>query len=463
MKSFFSDPARWQKIKLLGLDGLVVISVFLLSYTLRIVAYEQGPISQVPVRLTFLFPLAVLLHLVSFYIFGLYDDRIARNRKLLLINLILSVGAATFCIVLLSYIFPQAQMGRIILAMHVLLMVLAVFTWRFLVSRTNVRRSSVPVLIIGWGELSRKLAGFISQTTSGYRLGALLATNPGEGPQSVGNPAPVFHNFDEAMDCCNAQTIVVNSGFGERNDLKSRLVDIKFQGADIFNGPDFYKQMLGRVPANEISEEWLLYTNPTTSFRPNLYQHFKNVMDIAMAMTVLTMTSPFLLLVALLIKLDSKGPVFFSQERLGLNERPFTLYKFRTMVVDAEKHVGPCWAGENDPRFTRMGRFLRQTRLDEFPQFINVLKGEMSLVGPRPIRRYFADIFAEKFPFYRLRFKVKPGITGWAQVNMNYVNTEDDQYEKLEYELFYLYHQSLFLDAVIVLKTIQSMLRMKGG
>jgi lipopolysaccharide/colanic/teichoic acid biosynthesis glycosyltransferase len=178
---------------------------------------------------------------------------------------------------------------------------------------------------------------------------------------------------------------------------------------------------------------------------------------------VLLLSSPLFLLTALLIKLDSRGPVFFRQERLGEFERPFTLMKFRTMVDNAEQKTGPCWAKDNDPRFTRVGKFLRKTRLDEFPQFINVLKGDMSIVGPRPIRQHFAEIFARKFPFYRLRFKVKPGITGWAQVNMNYVNSDEDQYEKLEYEFYYLYHQSLFLDLFIILKTVQSVVRMKGG
>jgi lipopolysaccharide/colanic/teichoic acid biosynthesis glycosyltransferase len=186
-------------------------------------------------------------------------------------------------------------------------------------------------------------------------------------------------------------------------------------------------------------------------------------MDVIVSTVILLIFLPFFLAIALLIKLDSKGPVLFRQERLGMNETPFTLLKFRTMVDNAEQKCGPCWAMKNDPRLTKTGRILRITRLDEVPQFFNVLKGDMSLVGPRPIRKHFADIFAEKFPFYRLRFKLKPGITGWAQVNMDYVNTDEDQYDKLEYEFYYLYHQAMFLDFFILLKTAQAILKMRGG
>lgn len=463
MNSYWKNPVQHRKIKILILDAVLVAMVILMSYTFRIVVYEQDTISQLPARMTFLFPLAIVIHLVSFYVFGLYEIIGKNNKKLLFVNVFLSVASATLGIALLSYIFPEAKMGRILLGTHFFSMILVIYIWRSFFAPIFVQSSTQPVLLIGWNDLGKKIAQFISQATSGYKIEALMVLGPEEHPKTLGNPAPVYSSFDEAMSNRKVQTIVINKGIGPRNELKSKLVDIKFQGADIYYGPDFYKQMLGRIPAKEVSEDWLLYSSPTRPYRPDLYLHFKNVLDIVLSFTILFLSSPFLLLVAVFIKLDSKGPVLFTQERLGLYEKPFTLYKFRTMVVDAEKDMGPCWAGKNDTRFTRMGRILRKARLDEFPQFINVLKGDMSLVGPRPIRRYFADIFAEKFPFYRLRFKVKPGITGWAQVKMGYVNTDEDQYEKLEYELFYLYHKSLFLDALIVLKTVQSMLKMRGG
>jgi lipopolysaccharide/colanic/teichoic acid biosynthesis glycosyltransferase len=154
--------------------------------------------------------------------------------------------------------------------------------------------------------------------------------------------------------------------------------------------------------------------------------------------------------------------VLFKQERLGENLKPFTLMKFRTMVVDAEKECGPVWSSECDPRVTKVGKVLRKTRLDEIPQLINVLKGDMSFVGPRPIRKHFADMLAEKIPYYRMRFLVKPGVTGWAQVKHDYAGSEEGQAEKLEYDLFYIQNQSLLFDLYIFLKTIQTIIFRPG-
>ena len=171
---------------------------------------------------------------------------------------------------------------------------------------------------------------------------------------------------------------------------------------------------------------------------------------------------PFLLISALAIKLDSAGPVFFIQERLGQNEVPFRLYKLRTMIHNAEQFTGPQWSTEDDPRITRVGRVLRKLRLDELPQLFNVLKGEMSVMGPRPIRKHFADVLAQEVPYYRLRFLAKPGLTGWAQVNYDYAGSKEGQSEKLQYDLFYLVHQSIWLDLYILFKTIKVMVWGKG-
>jgi exopolysaccharide biosynthesis polyprenyl glycosylphosphotransferase len=188
----------------------------------------------------------------------------------------------------------------------------------------------------------------------------------------------------------------------------------------------------------------------------------KDISDKFIAFSGLVLSAPLMLLCALAIGLSSRGPVFFKQERLGRNEKPFTLIKFRTMIDNAEKETGPKWAGEHDPRITSVGRFLRKTRLDELPQFFNVLKGDMSVVGPRPIRKHFADILAQDIPYYHLRFAVKPGITGWAQVCSDYAGSVEGQREKLGYDLHYIRNQSLFFDLLILLKTVKTVLLQKG-
>jgi lipopolysaccharide/colanic/teichoic acid biosynthesis glycosyltransferase len=169
-----------------------------------------------------------------------------------------------------------------------------------------------------------------------------------------------------------------------------------------------------------------------------------------------------MLIVAAAVKLDSRGSVFFLQERLGLHEVPFNVRKFRTMVEDAEALTGPTWAEENDPRVTRVGRLLRKTRLDELPQLLNILQGEMGLVGCRPIRRHFADQLGAHIPFYSLRFSIRPGLTGWAQVQGDYGGSVEGHVEKFEYELYYLVNSSLFMDVFILLKTLQVVLFGRG-
>jgi exopolysaccharide biosynthesis polyprenyl glycosylphosphotransferase len=186
------------------------------------------------------------------------------------------------------------------------------------------------------------------------------------------------------------------------------------------------------------------------------------ILDKCLAMCGILLSWPLMILSALAVRISSKGPVLFKQERLGLNEIPFVLLKFRTMIEDAEKSTGPKWASENDPRITKVGRILRKTRLDELPQLFNVLKGEMSFVGPRPIRRHFADMLSQEISNYGIRFKVKPGITGWAQVKGGYAGTKKGQKEKFEYDLYYILNKSIWLDLLIILKTFKTVLLRKG-
>ena len=195
---------------------------------------------------------------------------------------------------------------------------------------------------------------------------------------------------------------------------------------------------------------------------PFAYRNLKLFCDKFLALTAILLVSPLILLCSLAIGLSSKGPIFFRQERLGKNEKPFVLIKFRSMVDDAERETGPRWAADNDPRITIVGNFLRKTRLDELPQLFNVLKGDMSFVGPRPIRKHFADILARDIPYYRLRFSVKPGITGWAQVCGDYAGSYEGQRKKLKYDLYYIRHRSFLFDLLILLRTVKTVLQQKG-
>jgi exopolysaccharide biosynthesis polyprenyl glycosylphosphotransferase len=188
----------------------------------------------------------------------------------------------------------------------------------------------------------------------------------------------------------------------------------------------------------------------------------KRVIDIVVSLLLLLIFSPILLLSIILIKMDSRGPILYKQKRVGKNGAIFTIYKFRSMVEDAERVTGPVWADKKDPRVTRVGRVMRKLRIDEFPQLINVFQGYMSLVGPRPERPFFVDQLRNEYPFYVRRLKVKPGITGWAQVKGKYDTTIEDVKEKLEYDLYYIENMSIQLDIKILLFTIYVMLRFEG-
>ncbi len=264
------------------------------------------------------------------------------------------------------------------------------------------------------------------------------------------------------MEEKNIKCIVIADRIVHTHDLKEQLIGLKFNGIELYDYPTFYKRLNARLPVFQIEKDVLLFDRQDKTFNLPMYLKTKRVTDILLAIIGVVLLSPFALIGIIAIKLTSKGPIIFRQERLGLNERQFCLLKFRTMFVNAEEDTGPVWSSPNDQRITRVGRFLRKSHMDEIPQLINILKGDMSFVGPRPIRQYFAELLGRKYPYYRLRFSVQPGITGWAQVRGDYAGSEQGQLEKLEYEMFYIQNQSMFLDLFIILKTFQTIIFRHG-
>ena len=234
------------------------------------------------------------------------------------------------------------------------------------------------------------------------------------------------------------------------------ILDCKLQGIRVEDWPTFYEKLTGKIIIQNLRPSWLIFADGFT--RNNLTLVIKRITDVLLATVGLCVSLPLIVLITILTRLDSRGSLFFRQERVGENGKIFTLCKFRTMVQDAEKATGPVWAQETDPRTTRLGRILRRTGLDEIPQMFNVLKGDMSFVGPRPERPHFVAELQEKIPYYSQRLVVKPGITGWAQVRYGYGATVEDAIEKLQFDLYYIKNMSFFLDMLIILSTAHKVL-----
>ena len=339
-----------------------------------------------------------------------------------------------------------------------LLLAAAIFvplTWQS-INRTRGSRDSV--LILGNGQLAGSLRK------------ALLDSQEGGTDAGRQSRLGLVRHCDEDLDQDRLRDLILANGISNvvvtgpevatSHDLLSVLLECKFRGVKVTSAPDFYEGLNKKVWLEAASAEDLVYSRTLYPDRGFLLQ--KRVLDLLCAVGVLVITLPLMLVVAVLIKLDSRGPVLFRQERVGLFGEPFTLYKFRSMREDAEGETGPVWAKEEDDRVTRIGGFLRRTHLDELPQVFNVIKNELSFVGPRPERECFAAKLEAHIPLFRLREYVKPGITGWAQVSFPYGDSIETCYEKLQYDLYYAKHASLAFDLKILLMTVHHVIFQRG-
>lgn len=264
----------------------------------------------------------------------------------------------------------------------------------------------------------------------------------------------------EIINRYNAKEIIIALEKEDHDVLVDVISKTEGKGISLKIVPDLYEILSGQARTSQIYGMPLIDIMP--ELMPEWEKKLKRLMDVIVSLLILIVSSPIILLTAIGIKIDSEGPVFFKQERLGQNGKPFNVYKFRSMIKDAEKYTGPVWSTKDDPRVTRMGKFVRKVRIDEIPQMYNVLKGEMSLVGPRPEREFFVDKLSKEIPYYKRRLKVRPGVTGWAQIKHKYDETIDDVKIKLKYDLFYIENMSLRMDFKILLRTVFVVLFGKG-
>ncbi len=320
-------------------------------------------------------------------------------------------------------------------------------------------------IIVGVGETARQVHEDIERhKTSGLNVvGFVDQTAKEEDADPKVEPEMVLGTIDEIneiVDKYGVEDVIVAMEPQDRFKLVNILDSIEKPNVTIKILPDFYQIISGLNQTNQIFGLPLIVVMPDPM--PPWEKTVKRLMDIILSLIILIATLPVMIVTALLIRFTSEGPVVFAQERVGLHGEPFTMYKFRSMYQNAEKKTGPTWATDDDPRITPLGIWLRKLRLDELPQLLNVLKGDMSLVGPRPERQFFVNQFKKQIPLYNRRLRVRPGITGWAQVKWKYDETFDDVIEKTKYDLFYVENISLKMDLKILINTIFTMLAGKG-
>ncbi len=410
---------------------------------------------------------AVMSHVAFAYVHGLYARTQPDHPMRLLLSVAFAIGGSTAWLMFLQFFVPGYWIGRVVLAIQVPLCIAALYGWRLLYFRSNLSRLPKRRLaLVGPAPL---IAQFIQEAAAPlatrYRIHAVCPTQPPSAvaPMALPPGAASCASVADLLDDPQLEAVAFrfqDPGLGDA-EIQA-LLHRACEGLEISDLVTLFKGVTGKVPLRYLDPLWLLsYAGIQGGPTPG-YLKIKRLLDLVVASLALFMALPVMIPLAVLVRLDSRGPVLFRQERLGRFRRPFLCLKFRTMVDRAEEQTGPVWSAPHDPRITRVGRWLRQLRLDELPQLINVIRGDMSLIGPRPIRAHFADQISRRMPLYELRFALKPGLTGWAQVNHPYADSDGAQMEKFEYELFYIQNASLFLDGLILLMTLRTLFERKG-
>ena len=403
------------------------------------------------------------------YYNDLYDLKVTDTFQELAIRLLQSLGTAAIILAGIYVIFPKTIVGSGIFAVSIVFVVVLIVSWRFFYTLILSRGLfNQKIILLGSGLLAQNIFNeIILRKDSGYSIALNVQDSP-EGSGISCNQMQTetickkdYDGLCELADQLDIKKIVVAIKERRGKLPLKELVKCRVKGIDVIEGTTFYEMLAGKLIVDEINPAWIIFSKGFYKSRSRRF--IKRTLDLVLSTFMVVLFLPLIILTAVLIKIDSKGPVLFSQERVGMNKKPYMLYKFRSMIPDAEKKSGPVWASDNDKRITRVGKAIRKWRIDEIPQLWNVLKGDMSFVGPRPEREFFVNKLEEIIPYYVERFSVKPGISGWAQVCYSYGASVDDAVEKLNYDLFYIKNMSVFMDLMIILRTIKIVLFGKGA
>ena len=450
-------------------DGIAFSLAWLVFYFLRV----KSGLFESETRPELVLPMLVIsmYWYVLFWIAGLYRPWWAKSR---VDEFIAMAKAVTIGVLILFFLIflddamsqdPSSPRLRIVMYWFILLFVVGL-------QRMTLRSARRRMLIAGIGQRNTLVIGPPSKASElmdsirtfpalGFRLTGYISTDPNGDP----HPTNVTHlgllaDLETVIQERSIEEIIITLDSSEHERLLEIIGRCSPFRVGIKIRPDLYDIVSGLARTNQ------LYGVPLIEVSPQLMapweQFLKRAIDLTVGLLVVLAGFPLMILIAAAQKLSSRGPIFYKQQRVGKDAEEFTIYKFRTMYVDAESRSGPQWAQKDDPRVTPLGRFLRKSHLDELPQVLNVLRGDMSLVGPRPERPFFVDQFLKEIPLYRRRLNVRPGITGWAQVRHTYDQSIEDVRAKLSYDLFYIENMSIRMDIKIIISTAYNMLSGKG-
>jgi sugar transferase (PEP-CTERM system associated) len=448
-------------VLLLGLlDLALLVAAGEMAWQLRAsqIAMDPGPMRN---RWLPLVGSAMIVWLAMISV-GVYGPLALRSLRFAGARLLVAISLGIIALVVIDFMVPGQTFWRstLLYAMgfSVLVLVLDRLLLNSFLGSSSFRRR---VLVLGAGDRAQRLRELGDRPESGFAIVSYIAMSEPERVVEEAIPREAIHDLGRLVENLGVSEVVLALQ-ERRNSLPLKdLLRIKTKGVHVNDFSSFLERETGRVDLDTVNPSWLIFSDGFSSGRM-LSSAMKRVFDIIASLVLLLLTFPVIALFALIVKMDSKGPAFFRQERVGLYGETFHLVKLRSMRTDAEKD-GAKWASENDPRITRIGRFIRKVRIDELPQTWCVLMGHMSFVGPRPEVPQFVDDLQEDIPFYGERHMVKPGITGWAQINFPYGASIEDSRKKLEYDLYYAKNYTPFLDLVILLQTVRVILWPEGA
>ena len=455
----------WRSAMLVGGESVLMFGALVAASYLRLGGDAWTLLSEQNGFLRVI--LVIIVCQTSLHYADMYDVRFIGDTRDLLIRLFQALGATSLVLAVVYFWYPDAMIGRGVFLLASILLVVTVIVWRLLwawVSRRAAPRERL--LLVGTNPAAVDLARELHQRRQelGVEIVGFVDTDPARVGTTVINPG-VVGTVDDIMTLVpkmGVDRVVVSLSDARGKLPMERLLDMRLQSGVTFDHlASVYEENTGKIALENLRPSWLIFSSGFKKTRVLLAA--KRAFDIVASSVGMLLALPIMAVVALAVRFSSPGGVLYQQQRVGMNGRLFHVHKFRTMRQDAEAATGAVWSVANDPRVTSVGNFLRRSRLDEIPQLWNVLRGEMSFVGPRPERPEFVAQLTESIPFYGQRHVVKPGLTGWAQVRYTYGASVEDAIEKLQYDLYYIKNLSLALDLAIVIDTVKIVILRRGA